>query len=132
MSSRLDEMEELLSSNRIWKQRLLNIGVVTSEQALEWGFTGVLLRGSGIPWDLRRIQPYEIYSHINFDIPVGINGDCYDRYLIRVNEMRESLKIIEYCINNIPETPVKLDNFKISIPSKKNIKKLYGIFNFAF
>jgi NADH dehydrogenase (ubiquinone) Fe-S protein 2 len=119
MSSRLDEMEELLSSNRIWKQRLLNIGVVTSEQALEWGFTGVLLRGSGIPWDLRRIQPYEIYSHINFDIPVGINGDCYDRYLIRVNEMRESLKIIEYCINNIPETPVKLDNFKISIPSKK-------------
>jgi NADH dehydrogenase (ubiquinone) Fe-S protein 2 len=118
MSSRLDEMEELLTSNRIWKQRLLNIGLVTSEQALEWGFTGVLLRGSGIPWDLRRIQPYEIYSCIDFDIPVGINGDCYDRYLIRVNEMRESLKIIEYCINNIPETPVKIDNFKISIPSK--------------
>jgi NADH dehydrogenase (ubiquinone) Fe-S protein 2 len=122
LSSRLDEMEELLTSNRIWKQRLLNIGVVTADQALEWGFSGVLLRGSGIPWDLRRTQPYEIYSLINFDIPIGINGDCYDRYLIRINEMRESLKIIEYCVNNIPETPIKVDNFKISIPSKKSIK----------
>jgi NADH dehydrogenase (ubiquinone) Fe-S protein 2 len=122
MSARIDEMEELLTCNRIWKQRLLNIGVVTGDEALEWGFTGVLLRGSGIPWDLRRIQPYEIYSDINFDIPIGTNGDCYDRYLIRVNEMRESLKIIEYCINNIPETPIKVDNFKISIPSKKYIK----------
>ena len=115
-------MEELLTTNRIWKQRLLNIGVVTAEEALDWSFTGVLLRGSGVPWDLRRSQPYEIYSDIDFDIPVGINGDCYDRYLIRVNEMRESLKIISFCINNIPETPVKLDNFKITVPSKTNIK----------
>jgi NADH dehydrogenase (ubiquinone) Fe-S protein 2 len=122
MSARLDEMEELLTTNRIWKQRLLNIGIVTADQALDWGFTGVLLRGSGVPWDLRRSQPYEVYSDIDFDIPVGVNGDCYDRYLIRVNEMRESIKIIEYCINNIPETPIKVDNNKIAVPSKKSIK----------
>lgn len=122
MSARIDEMEELLTTNRIWRQRLLNIGVVELDQALDWGFTGVLLRGSGLPWDLRRTQPYEIYNDIDFDIPVGINGDCYDRYLIRVNEMRESIKIIEFCINNMPETPIKVDNNKVSVPSKKSIK----------
>jgi NADH dehydrogenase (ubiquinone) Fe-S protein 2 len=122
MSVRIDEMEELLTTNRIWRQRLLNIGVVELDQALDWGFTGVLLRGSGLPWDLRRTQPYEIYDQIDFDIPVGLNGDCYDRYLIRVNEMRESIKIIEFCINNMPETPIKVDNNKVSVPSKKSIK----------
>ena len=81
-NSRIDEMEELLTNNRIWKQRLIDVGIVTKEQALDWGFTGVLLRGSGISWDLRKVQPYEIYSKLDFEIPIGKNGDCYDRYLV--------------------------------------------------
>nr|YP_009579085.1 NADH dehydrogenase subunit 7 [Vischeria stellata]QBK36838.1 NADH dehydrogenase subunit 7 [Vischeria stellata] len=92
---RLDEIEEMLTANRIWKQRLVNIGVVSAYDAAIWGFSGVMLRGSGICWDLRKTQPYEVYSQLNFSIPVGTNGDCYDRYLIRVEEMRQSLKIIQ-------------------------------------
>lgn len=92
---RLDEIEEMLTANRIWKQRLVNIGVVSAYDAAIWGFSGVMLRGSGICWDLRKTQPYEIYSQLNFTIPVGTNGDCYDRYLVRVEEMRQSLKIIQ-------------------------------------
>lgn len=121
-SSRIDEMEELLTSNRIWKQRLIGVGIVTKEQALDWGFTGVLLRGSGIPWDLRKVQPYEIYSKLEFKIPIGKNGDCYDRYLVRVEEMRQSLQIIIQCINQIPEGPIKTDDKKITPPSRKDIK----------
>ena len=94
---RLLEMEEMLTENRIWKQRLVDIGVVTVKDAYDWGFSGVMLRGSGINWDLRKSQPYETYNKLNFDVPVGTHGDCYDRYLIRVFEMRESLKIIEQC-----------------------------------
>lgn len=121
-SSRIDEIEELLTFNRIWKQRLIDIGVVTKEQALNWGFTGVLLRGSGIPWDLRKVQPYEIYSLLDFEIPLGSNGDCYDRYLVRIGEMRQSLSIILQCINKMPEGPVKLSDKKITPPSRMDIK----------
>lgn len=123
IGARLDEMEEFLTGNRIWKQRLVDIGVVNAEQALDYGFSGVLLRGSGIPWDLRKTQPYEVYDRIDFDIPVGSNGDCYDRYLIRVNEMRQSARIINQCLNDMPEGPIKIDNNKISVPSKLYMKQ---------
>ena len=121
-SMRIDEFEELLSNNRIWKQRLVNIGIVTKKEALDWGFSGVMLRGSGVPWDLRKSQPYEIYSKTPFDIPVGTNGDCFDRYLIRIQEMRQSLRIISFCINNIPEGPIKIDDKKITPPSRIEMK----------
>ena len=121
-SSRIDEFEELLSNNRIWKQRLVNIGIVTKKEALDLGFSGIMLRGSGIPWDLRRTQPYEVYDKIPFDIPVGSKGDCYDRYLLRIQEMRQSLRIIYYCVNNIPEGLIKLDDKKITPPSRIEIK----------
>jgi NADH dehydrogenase (ubiquinone) Fe-S protein 2 len=100
--TRVDEMEEMLTTNRIWKQRLVDIGVVTAKEATDWGFSGVLLRGSGLKWDLRKKQPYEVYDQIDFDVFTGTNGDCYDRYLIRVAEMRESLNIIMQCLNKIP------------------------------
>lgn len=93
-SSRVDEIEEVVTGNRIWKGRTIGVGPVTAKQALDYGFTGVMLRGSGIPWDIRKSQPYEKYAEVEFDIPVGTNGDCYDRYLCRVQEMRESLRII--------------------------------------
>jgi NADH dehydrogenase (ubiquinone) Fe-S protein 2 len=121
-SSRIDEIEELLTCNRIWKQRLVDVGVVTKQQALDWGFTGVLLRGSGIAWDLRKAQPYEIYNKLISDIPIGKNGDCYDRYLVRVGEMRQSLSIILQCLNQIPEGPIKSDNRKITAPTRGDLK----------
>jgi len=120
---RLDEMEEMLTSNRIWKQRLVDVGVVTYDEALAWGFSGVMLRGSGFSWDLRKNQPYEIYDELEFDIPVGINGDCYDRYCIRINEMRESLRLIIQCLNKLPEGPVKVDDAKIVPPSRIDMKE---------
>jgi len=120
--SRINEIEEMLTNNRIWKQRLVGIGVVTAKQALNWGFSGVMLRGSGVSWDLRKSQPYEIYKDINFCIPVGKNGDCYDRYLIRVEEMRQSLNIIEYCLNHIPTGCIKVDDRKIVPPSREYMK----------
>jgi len=123
IGARLDEMEEFLTGNRIWKQRLVDIGIVNAEEALDYGFSGVLLRGSGIPWDLRKTQPYEVYDRVDFDIPVGTNGDCYDRYLIRINEMRQSARIINQCLNDMPEGPIKIDNNKISIPSKLYMKQ---------
>jgi NADH dehydrogenase (ubiquinone) Fe-S protein 2 len=121
-SLRIDEFEELLSNNRIWKQRLVNIGIVTKKEALDWGFSGVMLRGSGVPWDLRKSQPYEVYDKTPFDIPVGTNGDCFDRYLIRIQEMRQSLRIISFCINNIPEGQIKIDDKKITPPSRIEMK----------
>jgi NADH dehydrogenase (ubiquinone) Fe-S protein 2 len=121
-NSRIDEMEELLTNNRIWKQRLVDVGVVTKEQALDWGFTGVLLRGSGISWDLRKVQPYEIYSKLEFEIPIGKNGDCYDRYLVRISEMRQSTKIILQCITELPEGLIKTDDKKLTAPSRREIK----------
>ena len=119
---RIDEIEELLTGNRIWKDRLVDIGVVTSKKAIDWGFSGVMLRGSGIPWDLRKTQPYEIYSEIDFSIPVGVNGDCFDRYLIRIEEMRQSLNILEQAIQLIQEGPVKSTNYKLNPPSRSEMK----------
>ena len=122
-STRIDEIEELLTENPIWKQRLVDVGVVTSEQAKDWGFSGVMLRGSGIKWDLRKTQPYEVYREVSFDIPVGTNGDCYDRYLIRIEEMRQSLDIVFQCLNQMPEGPVKADDSKVTAPNRTNMKK---------
>jgi len=119
---RLDEIEELLTNNRIWKQRLVNIGIVTAKEAVEWGFSGVMLRGSGIEWDLRKTQPYEIYDQIPFSVPVGLNGDCYDRYLIRMQEMRQSIRIMDYCINNICTGEIKTDDKKVVPPSRSEMK----------
>lgn len=121
-ASRLDEMEELLTENRIWKQRLVDVGVVSAEQAMHWGFSGVMLRGSGIEWDLRRSNAYEVYDNLHFDVPVGKNGDCYDRYLVRMEEMRQSLRIVSQCLNMIPSGIVKADNKKITPPSRFEMK----------
>lgn len=122
-ASRIDDMEEMLTSNRIWKQRLVDIGTVSRDDAMIWGFSGVLLRGSGLQWDLRRAQPYEVYDELAFDIPVGTRGDCYDRYLIRVEEMRQSLRIIAQCLNQMPEGVVKTDDKKITPPSRSHMKE---------
>jgi len=122
-SARIDEMEELLTSNRIWKQRLVDIGVVTAREAQDWGFSGVMLRGSGIAWDIRKSQPYEVYDRLDFEVPVGTNGDCYDRYLIRLEEMRQSLRIIHQCINEMPKGEVKVDDHKIAPPSRSQMKE---------
>ena len=122
-ASRIDEMEEMLTNNRIWKQRLVDIGVVTADQALDWGFSGVMLRASGISWDLRKTQPYDVYQQMNFDIPVGTRGDCYDRYLIRIEEMRQSLRIIMQCINEMPDGTIKVDDQKITPPSRSQMKQ---------
>jgi len=120
---RLTEMEDMLTENRIWKQRLVDIGIVNATDACQWGFSGVMLRGSGIYWDLRKSQPYEIYDKLKFEIPVGTNGDCYDRYLIRVFEMKESLKIIEQCLNSMPLGYIKTNDFKISPPTRSEMKQ---------
>jgi len=119
---RLDEIEEMLTNNRIWKERLVDIGVVSSKKAVEWGFSGVMLRGSGIPWDLRKMQPYEIYSDLNFSVPVGNNGDCFDRYLIRVEEMRQSINIIEQCFQLIEPGSIKSSNFKMGTSYRSEMK----------
>jgi NADH dehydrogenase I D subunit len=121
--TRLVEIEEMLTENRIWKQRLVDIGVVNLKDALNWGFSGVMLRGSGLEWDLRKTQPYEVYGKMEFDTISGINGDCYDRYLIRLFEMKQSLRIIEQCINNIPLGPIKTSDHKIVPPSRFDIKQ---------
>ncbi len=120
--TRLDEIEEILTGNRIWKQRLVNIGKVSASEALNWGFSGVILRGSGIPWDLRQNQPYDIYKSLNFDIPTGSTGDCYDRYLIRIEEIRQSLNIVLQCLNKIPSGLVKTEDQKISSPNRRELK----------
>jgi NADH dehydrogenase (ubiquinone) Fe-S protein 2 len=122
-TSRIDEMEEMLTNNRIWKQRLVDIGVVTAEEALNWGFTGVMLRGSGVAWDLRKTQPYDGYDKFNFDVPVGTRGDCYDRYLIRVEEMRQSIGIIMQCLNGLPTGPIQFDDKKTNPPSRTYMKQ---------
>jgi NADH dehydrogenase (ubiquinone) Fe-S protein 2 len=121
-NKRLNEIEEVLSENRIWKQRLVNIGFISKEDALNLGFTGVLLRSVGVNWDLRVNDSYEIYSSLDFNIPVGVNGDCYDRYLIRVEEMRQSLRIINQCISNMPLGNFKVNDFKITNSNRALIK----------
>ena len=120
---KIDDMEDLLTDNRIFKQRMVDVGIVSKEEALDWGFSGPMIRGSGIAWDLRKSQPYEIYSELDFDIPVGKNGDSYDRYLIRVEEMRESVKLILQCIEKMPEGPVTVDDPKISPPKRSEAKQ---------
>ena len=121
---RVDEYETLLTDNRIWKQRTVNIGVVSPERAKQLGFTGPMLRGSGIAWDLRKKQPYETYDRIDFDIPLGTTGDCYDRYLVRVEEMRQSNRIIRQCVEWLRKNPgpVISDNHKIAPPDRESMK----------
>jgi NADH-quinone oxidoreductase subunit D len=122
--ARVDEYENLLTDNRIWKQRTVNIGVVTPERAMQLGFTGPMLRGSGVVWDLRKKQPYETYADVDFDIPVGVNGDCYDRYLVRIEELRQSNRIIQQCIAWLRENPgpVILEDPKFAPPSRADMK----------
>nr|YP_009446426.1 NADH dehydrogenase subunit 7 [Ancoracysta twista]ATY40914.1 NADH dehydrogenase subunit 7 [Ancoracysta twista] len=122
-TSRLDEFEEVLTGNRIWKQRLVHVGTVTAEEACDWGFSGVMLRGSGIPWDLRKTQPYEVYDQLQFEVPVGTNGDCYDRFLIRIAEMRQSINIIVQCLNNMGTGPIRSSDKKISPPYRTHMKE---------
>jgi len=118
----IDDLETLLTDNRIFKQRNVDIGVVTKQEALDHSFSGVMLRGSGVPWDLRKSQPYECYKDFEFKIPVGLNGDCYDRYLCRIEEMRESIKIIKDCIKKMPSGPIKSIDGKLTPPKKKDLK----------
>jgi len=122
---KIDEYETLLTDNRIWKQRTVGIGVVSPERALALGFTGPMLRGSGVAWDLRKKQPYEVYDKIDFDIPVGTNGDSYDRYLVRIEEMRQSNRIIKQCIEWLHNNPgsVMLDDYKVVPPKREVMKK---------
>ena len=119
----IDDLETLLTDNRIFKQRNVDIGIVSKQDALDYSFSGVMLRGSGVAWDLRRSQPYDCYDDLEFKIPIGKNGDCYDRYLCRIEEMRESVKIIKQCLQNIPKGPVKTEDGKISPPPKKELKQ---------
>lgn len=120
----IDEYETLLTDNRIWKQRLVNVGIVTPERAKQLGFSGAMLRGSGVAWDLRKKQPYEVYDQLDFDIPVGVTGDSYDRYLVRVEEMRQSNRILKQCIDWLRVNPgaVISDNLKVAPPSRANMK----------
>ena len=121
----VDEYETLLTDNRIWKQRTVDIGVVTPEQALQLGFTGPMLRGSGVEWDLRKKQPYEVYDRMSFDIPVGVTGDTYDRYLVRMEEMRQSNRIVSQCVDWLRGNPgsVMLDDYKLSPPPREEMKE---------
>jgi len=120
----VDEYETLLTDNRIWKQRTVGIGVVSPERALALGFTGPMLRGSGVEWDLRKKQPYEVYDRLEFDIPVGVNGDCYDRYLVRIEEMRQSNRIVKQCVDWLRKNPgpVITDDYKVAPPSRVGMK----------
>lgn len=120
--TRILEMEEMLTFNRIWKQRLVDIGVISADNATNFGFSGVMLRGSGIHWDLRKSQPYEIYNLLNFNVAKGTNGDCFDRYLIRIFEIEQSLNIIEQCINKLPFGKIKTENYKLTAPTRNSMK----------
>lgn len=122
-NTKIIEIEEMLSENRIWKERLIGIGVVSAKDALDLGFSGVMVRGSGIQWDLRKSQPYEVYDKLDFNIVVGNHGDCYDRYLVRILEMKQSIKIIEQCLNDIPNGLIKNNDTKITPPSRSHTKK---------
>ena len=118
----IDDLETLLTENRIWKQRTVDIGIMSAEEALAWGFTGPCLRASGVPGDLRKAQPYEMYEHVQFDVAIGRNGDCYDRYLMRIAEMRESVKIIKQCLAAMKPGPVKVQDRKFSPPKRGEMK----------
>lgn len=118
----IDDLDTLLTDNRIFKQRTVDIGVATKEEAIDWGFTGPMLRGSGVAWDLRKSQPYEVYEEMDFDIPVGKTGDCYARYLVRMAEMRESMKIMKQCLHKMPQGLVKVNDYKVSPPPRAEMK----------
>ena len=118
----IDDLETLLTDNRIFKQRNVDIGIVSKQDALDYSFSGVMLRGSGVAWDLRKAQPYDCYEQLEFKIPIGKNGDCYDRYLCRIEEMRESINIINQCLVKLPKGPVKTNDAKITPPPKKELK----------
>jgi NADH-quinone oxidoreductase subunit D len=119
----MDDLEGLLSENRIFKQRTVDIGIVSEQEALDWGFTGPMLRASNVAWDLRKAQPYDVYDQMDFDIPVGLTGDCYARYLVRMEEMRESNKIMRQCLEKMPEGPVKVQDHKIAPPRRGEMKR---------
>ncbi|MET4699672.1 NADH-quinone oxidoreductase subunit D [Constrictibacter sp. MBR-5] len=119
----IDDLEALLNENRIFKQRTVDIGIVSQRDALDWGFSGPMLRASGMAWDLRKAQPYDVYDRMDFDIPIGKNGDCYDRFLIRVEEMRQSLRIIDQCLDQMPGGPVLVENHKMSPPRRADMKR---------
>jgi NADH-quinone oxidoreductase subunit D len=118
----IDDIEGLLTENRIFKQRTVDIGITSAAEAQDWGFTGPMLRATGLAWDLRKAQPYDVYADMDFDVPVGKNGDCYTRYLIRVEEMRQSIRIVRQAIENMPDGPVKADDRKITPPSRGEMK----------
>jgi len=118
----LKDVEELLNNNRIFKQRFVDIAVVSAKEAVDWGFSGPMLRGSGVAWDLRKSRPYDVYDKMDFDIPVGKNGDCYDRYLVRIEEMYQSVAIIRQCIEKMPGGAVKSSDTKISLPEREEMK----------
>ena len=119
----IDDIETLLSDNRIFKQRTVDVGVVTPEEALNWGFTGPMLRGSGIAWDLRKAQPYAVYDEVDFDVPIGKNGDCYDRYLLRVEEMKQSTKIITQVLDKMPKGDIIVKDSRLYPPKRDDMKE---------
>ncbi len=119
----IDDLEGLLTDNRIFRQRTVDIGVVTKQAAMDWGFSGPMVRGSGIPWDLRKSQPYECYEELDFDIPVGKKGDCFDRYLVRIEEMRQSVHLMRQCIEKMPSGPVVVENNKVTPPKRGEMKR---------
>merc|ERR1719452_472628 len=119
---RLDEVEDLVTDNRLWRDRTIDIGVISSEDAINWGCSGVMLRSTGIKYDLRKAQPYDAYDLVDFDVPIGTNGDCYDRYLMRMQEMRQSLRIIEQCLNDMPAGDVRTDDAKCVPPNRAEMK----------
>jgi NADH-quinone oxidoreductase subunit D len=119
----IDDLETLLTENRIFRQRTVDIGIVNLDDAFDWGFSGPMLRGSGAAWDLRKSQPYECYSELDFDIPIGKRGDCFDRYLVRVEEMRQSIRIMKQCIERLPEGPVASEDHKVTPPKRAEMKR---------
>lgn len=126
----IDDVETLLTENRIWKQRTVDVGVVSPEEAQAWGFSGPMIRGSGIAWDIRKAAPYETYDQVDFDVAVGKNGDCYDRYLVRMEEMRQSLRIIRQCLDRLPKGPIVVDDPKIAPPKRGTMKQsMEGLIN---
>ncbi|ABY72447.1 NADH-quinone oxidoreductase chain D [Rickettsia rickettsii] len=120
---KLHDIESLLNENRLWKQRLVDIGVVSQKEAMDWGFSGPMLRGSGIAWDLRKSNPYDVYDEMDFKVPIGKNGDCYDRYFVRMLEMYESIKIIKQCIEKMPKGAIKTDDPKLTPPTRAKMKE---------
>ncbi|KAI9598237.1 NADH-ubiquinone oxidoreductase 49 kDa subunit mitochondrial precursor [Syncephalis fuscata] len=125
--SRIDECEETLTTNRIWVGRTRGIGVLTKQQALDYSMSGVMLRSTGVRWDIRKVKPYDAYAHVEFDVPVGTQGDSYDRFMMRCEEMRQSVRIIEQCINKMPAGPVKVEDWKVSPPSRATVSEGFAV-----